>query len=129
MTEGVILNERELLALGISRANVAALRKMQEITGSSITDPTLLAEVIAITVSTIGEMRGHVSRLKNEIEELRQMIPKARVSEKSKEIEELSARVNQRVPVMRAQDEVINRNQNISELQKQLDEIKTFIGM
>lgn len=129
MTEGVILNERELLALGISRANVAALRKMQEITGSSITDPTLLAEVIAITVSTIGEMRGHVSRLKNEIEELRQMIPKARVSEKSKEIEELSARVNQRVPVMRAQDEVINRNPNISELQKQLDEIKTFIGM
>lgn len=129
MTEGVILNERELLALGISRANVAALRKMQEITGSSITDPTLLAEVIAITVSTIGEMRGHVSRLKNEIDELRQMIPKARVSEKSKEIEELSARVNQRVPVMRAQDEVINRNPNISELQKQLDEIKTFIGM
>lgn len=127
MSEGNVFNERELLELGMSRANVATLRNIQRITGGTIVDATELSEVIAIVVSSIGEMRTHVSSLKREIEELRvNTIHRQPVKTQESECVLLTARRDVKQPET---DTVTPRMINVASIQNQIDEIKTYLGI
>lgn len=146
MSEGTKLNPRLLLELGLSRADVAALQNMQRITGATIVDATELAEVVGIVIALNSELRSSVSRLQNEIEllkvpqvqrhpiktaeieELQQQIPR-RIPTRNSDIEELQLQINRRCQVQQPEETAPQRTVNLTALQQQIDEIKTYLGM
>ena len=142
MTEATRLNERELLALGMSRSNVAALRNLQNITGGDLVDPTTFAEITAILIGTVSEMRGHVGRLQSQIDALL-AAPKARPEIRGNDIEILQMQASrrtsqtatetppvfQRNPIQQIVEQAPSRTINIADIQRQIDEIKTYLGI
>jgi hypothetical protein len=128
MSEITRLNEKELLDLGMSRVNIAALRNMQQITGATLVDPTEIGEVIAILLNTISTIRSQGSALQKQIDELK-VASLNRIPEKNNKVEELEVQINKRRPVLQVSELLPVRSINLYSIQQQIDEIKTHLGI